>query len=103
MLKISMPNEAGNKAIKDGSLPKTIEALMQDLRPEASYFYPENGKRTALFVFDMQDASQLAEIGERMWLNLNAEVSIIPVMNAQDLKSGLEKMMKNAGRTPVAA
>ena len=103
MLKIVMPVEPGNKAVKDGSLPKTIQSLLQDLQPEASYFYPENGRRTALFVFDMKDATQIPVIAEPLFLTLNAEVSFVPVMNAEDLKVGLDKTMKKAGRVPVAA
>lgn len=47
MLKISIPVEAGNNAIKDGSLPSTIQGLIERLKPEASYFFPEDGQRTA--------------------------------------------------------
>lgn len=103
MLKISIPTASGNLGVKDGSLPKTLVALQEDLQPEAAYFFPEIGKRAALFVFDMKDASQLAEIGERLWASLGAEVSMFPVMNAADLKAGLEKTAKNAGRTSAAA
>jgi hypothetical protein len=37
MLKITVPVEKGNHAFKDGSLGKTIEALMNKLKPEAAY------------------------------------------------------------------
>ena len=68
-------------------------AAMQDLKPEAAYFYPENGKRACLMVFDMKDPSQIPVIAERFFMELNAEVTLTPVMNADDLKKGLEASM----------
>ena len=38
MLKIVIPTETGNQAIKDGSLHKIFEATMSKLKPEAAYF-----------------------------------------------------------------
>jgi hypothetical protein len=103
LLKMSFPVDAGNQAIKDGSMQKAIQTLTETLRPEASYYYPENGKRTALYVFDMKDSSQIPQIAEPLFMSLKAEIQFFPVMNAADLKSGLEATMKAAGRVPVAA
>ena len=41
MLKIVIPTETGNQAIKDGSLHKILESAMSKLKPEAAYFLPE--------------------------------------------------------------
>jgi len=89
MLKIQMPVEKANHAIQSGNLPKVMERTMQQLKPEAAYFFPENGKRTCLFVFDMKDASQIPAIAEPFFLELDAEVTLTPVMNGDDLKQGL--------------
>jgi hypothetical protein len=89
MLKVSMPVETGNTAVKDGSLPRAIQALTERIRPEAAYFYPEDGKRTALFVFDMQEASAIPTVVEPLFVALNAAVTLSPVMNADDLQKGL--------------
>ena len=40
MLRWALPVEMGNETIKDGSLQQTIEALAQQLNPEAAYFCP---------------------------------------------------------------
>ena len=48
MLKIVIPTETGNQAIKDGSLHKIFEATMSKLKPEAAYFVAENGLRSAM-------------------------------------------------------
>lgn len=98
MLKVSMPVEKANQAIKDGSLPQIMTGFMDAHKPEASYFYAENGRRTAIFVFDLKDPSQIPSVTERFFMSLNAEVTFYPVMNAADLKKGLE-MLPTAGAT----
>ena len=97
MLKVSIPVQAGNRAIKDGSLPKLMSSVMDQLHPEAAYFYPENGKRTTLMVFDMKDPSQIPAVAEPFFMGLDAEISLTPVMNAADLKAGLESSAKSRG------
>lgn len=89
MLTVQMPVEKGNQAIKDGTLPRTMEKFMSDFKPEAAYFYPMNGKRTAQFVFDLKDPSQIPMVAEMFFSGMNAEVTMTPVMNADDLKKGL--------------
>ena len=44
MLKVSIPVEAGNAGFKDGSLGKGIQEAMETLKPEAAYFFAENGQ-----------------------------------------------------------
>ncbi len=89
MLKVQMSVEKGNQAIQRGTFPEALENIMRELKPEAAYFFPENGKRTFILVFDMKDSSQLPMIAERFFEELNAEVSLTPVMNVEDLKKGL--------------
>ena len=55
MLRWTVPVERGNATIKDGSLAQTIQSLLTDLKPEAAYFWPENGERAGMMVFDMAD------------------------------------------------
>ena len=92
MLKVSIPVEPGNTAVKDGSLRKVIGESLERLKPEAAYFLPEDGRRTAIMVFDLADQSEIPSIAEPFFLAFNAAVSITPVMNADDLKLGLEKL-----------
>jgi len=103
LLKITLPVETGNKGIKDGSLPKLLQSISESIRPETSYYYPENGKRTALFVFDLKDPTQIPSVVEPLFTGLNASVELFPVMNAEELKIGLEKYRRNIGRVPIAA
>ena len=95
MLRVLMPVEAGNAAIKDGSLPRAIAALVERLKPEAAYFFPDEGKRSALYVFDMQHASEIPPLVEPLFLGMNAEIRLTPVMNFDDLQKGLTEAMKS--------
>ena len=91
MLRITLPVEKGNQAFKDGSLGKTIEALMEKIKPEAAYFGPANGKRSGMMFFDLAEPSQIIEVVEPLFSGLNAEVELTPVMSAEDLRKGFAK------------
>lgn len=83
-----LDNEAANQAIKDGTMPKLIQSIVEQLQPEAAYFTTTNGQRTCFFVFDMQESSQMPSIGEQLFMN-GMSVAIRPVMNLEDLQKGL--------------
>ena len=92
MLKVSIPVESGNAAVKDGNLKKILGDALERLKPEAAYFLAEDGRRTAMMVFDLADQADIPSIAEPFFVGFNAAVSIVPVMNADDLKKGLEKL-----------
>jgi hypothetical protein len=89
MLKFTVPVEKSNKAMKDGSLKKTLEAIMAKLKPEAAYFAALEGKRGGMIFFDMTAPSEIVEICEILYLNLDASVEFVPVMTVEDLGKGL--------------
>jgi hypothetical protein len=95
MLKVTIPVEAGNQAVKDGTLPRVMQNTTERLKPEAAYFLAEDGKRTALFFFNMQDVSQVPAIAEPLFMGMNASVTMVPVMNGDDLQKGLAEAAKN--------
>ena len=89
MLRWKVPVERGNEAIRDGTIGRTIEGLIEALSPEAAYFWPEDGERAGMLVFDMADTTQIPQIAEPLFMNLDADVAFTPVMNAEDLKTAL--------------
>ena len=91
-LKVTLPTEAGNKAIKDGTLPQVIEKVSGFIKPEAVYFSTFDGERTAYFVFDMKDSADIPSIAEPFFMGLNATCQFSPVMNQHDLQNGLKKL-----------
>jgi hypothetical protein len=92
MLKFSLPVEKGNAVISDGSMARIMESIMGKLKPEAAYFMPMDGKRCGMLFFDMAEPSQIVEVVEPLFLNLNAAVELVPVMNGDDLRKGLGKV-----------
>ena len=90
LLKATLEVSASNKAVMDGTLPKIMQATMEKIKPEASYFTAMDGCRCCIMVFDLKDPSEIPGIAEPFFQQLNAKVEFSPVMNADDLKKGLE-------------
>jgi len=97
MVRFAVPIEKGNKAFKDGSLKKTVETLMKKLKPEAAYFAALDGARTGMLFCDVAEPSQIVEFAEPLFLELDAAVEFIPVMNIEDLDKGMMKVAKAKG------
>jgi hypothetical protein len=93
MMKVKMDTEAGSRAIEDGSMPKLLEETMERLQPEAAYFGPEGGVRTAFIIFDLKDPSDLPSIAEPLFRGAKANIQMIPVMNREDLQKGLQQIV----------
>lgn len=94
MVTVMFDAESGNKAIKDGSLPKIVETFIERFKPESAYFRALQGKRSMQFVFNLSDPSDIPSLAEPFFMGLNAEIEATPVMNADDLRKGLQKLMK---------
>ena len=102
LMKVAIPVETGNAAVNDGSLGKTIESILADLKPEAAYFAGDNGKRTGFIFFDLKDSSQIPAVAEPLFLAFDSHVELHPAMNLEDLKNagpGIERAVRNHGRT----
>src|SRR5690349_24371646 len=105
LLKVSIPVETGNTTIGAGTLPKTIESILDELKPEAAYFAEENGKRTGFVFFDLKDTSQIPAVAEPWFLAFNAHIELHPAMNLEDLKNatpGIEKAVRTYQKTKHA-
>lgn len=73
-------------------MPQLMQGTLSQLQPEAAYFGPEGGIRTAFIVFDLKDPSQLPAISEPLFSKLKATIEIFPVMDQEDLKKGLQQV-----------
>jgi hypothetical protein len=100
LMKVEMPVEAANNAIKEGTMARTVQSIVDDLKPEATYFLTLNGKRTGLLILDLADPSQIPAMADPWFLAFNASVEIHPVMVPADLsRAGLdiERMARKYG------
>ena len=89
MIKFRFPTESGNELLKSGKIEKTLPGIMEDLKPEAAYFYSDHGYRAGLYIVEMTEGSQVLEFGERLWFGLGGEVEMVPVMTPEDIQKGL--------------
>jgi hypothetical protein len=92
MARISMPVEAGNQAITDGSVGTIMQRAAERWKPEAMYFTTFDGRRTTFMVFDLPGASDIPSFAEPFFQALDAEVELAPVMNGEDLQKGLAQL-----------
>lgn len=97
MLRAHLDTAATNEGIRSGALPAAVSKLMESLKPEAAYFGLAEGVRSFWMVFDMQDSAQMPPLFEDLFFQFNAEISIDPVMNAEDLAKGLAAMKASPG------
>ncbi|HLF71502.1 MAG TPA: hypothetical protein VI759_05055 [Dehalococcoidia bacterium] len=67
-----------------------LPQIMEELKPEAAYFYPSSGgMRSGHFIIQIEDGQQVLEVGERLWFGLGGEVEMTPVMTPEDIQKGL--------------
>jgi hypothetical protein len=106
LLKVSIPTEIGNNRIVDGSLARTIESILNDLKPEAAYFAEEQGVRTGFVVCNVKDETEIPAIAEPWFLAFNARVEFHPAMTVADLKKaapGFENAVRKYSHLKKAA
>jgi hypothetical protein len=76
-----------------GRFEKLLADTAAKLRPEFAFFFADHGRRTANFICDMVDQSDMPMIAEPWFVETNATVEFFPCMNAEDVKVGLEKAL----------
>lgn len=95
ILQVKLPNAAFNAAVKDGSVGKKIESVMQEIKPEAAYFIEYDGCRGAILVVNVPESSAVPRLAEPWFLLFDATCEFRVAMTADDLaKAGLEGIGK---------
>jgi hypothetical protein len=90
-----IPNDPFNAAVKDGTVGAKIKKILDELKPEATYFMEYDGHRSTMMILDMADSSKIPSIAEPWFLLFNAKCEFRPVMTPEDLgKAGLEAIGK---------
>src|SRR5579875_287153 len=92
MLRMVMDTEATNPLVASGEISKLMMEAFDRLKPEATYFTPQEGSRCAYIVFDMKDPSQMPLVLEPLFQAVHARVTLAPVMNVEELQKGLGEL-----------
>jgi len=88
LLDITIPHEPFNSLVRKGVAGKKLAAILDAIKPEAVYFTEQDGKRGAIVIVDMPDASKIPSLAEPWFLSFNADVKCRIAMVPDDLKKG---------------
>jgi hypothetical protein len=95
LVKVTIPHEPFNTAVRNGTAGETIQRIMGQIRPEAAYFTNLDGSRGAILIVDVADPSKVPAIAEPFFISFNADVQFHVVMSPEDLgKAGLADIGK---------
>lgn len=86
LLNISIPHDNFNAAVRDGTAGPKLQRIMDELKPEAAYFVEYGGRRGAMMVVDVADASCIPAVAEPWFLLFKADVHFHVAMTAADLQ-----------------
>jgi hypothetical protein len=92
---VTLPVEPFNAAVKDGSAGAKMKKILDHVKPEAAYFIALQGKRTAVLIVDLPDASKIPSLSEPWFLTFDAAIEAYPLMLPADLAAaGLDSIGK---------
>src|ERR1700733_11973143 len=95
LLDITIPHEPFNSLARQGAAGKKLGDILEAIKPEAVYLTEQDGKRGAIVVVDMADASKIPSLAEPWFLTFNADVKCRIAMTPADLKkAGLDALGK---------
>ena len=92
MVRFTLPTQESNALVSDGSIGQTMQTLLGNLEPEAAYFCHVDGKRGGYLVMNVEEGSEIVTKIEPFFLQMGAEIDTFPVMNADELGAGLQRL-----------
>ena len=95
LLTVVIPHEPFNSLVKKGKAGEVLGNILETIKPEATYFTEQDGKRGGVFVIDVQTASDIPALAEPFFLNFQADCKFRVMMSPEDLqKAGLDEIGK---------
>jgi hypothetical protein len=85
LMHVQFPPEPFNTAVRDGSVGPKIQKILAAIKPEATYFTEQNGRRGGTLVVNLNDSSDIPKLAEPWFLTFNAEVQFRIAMTPEDL------------------
>jgi len=98
MMLVQCPIEPFNSKVRNGTAGSTIMKILDDIKPEASYFGERDGKRGAVLIVNVDSPSDVPRLAEPWFLSFNAEVEFRICMLPEELgQANLEALGKKWG------
>ena len=95
LLHAKIPHDKFNAAVRDGTVGKKMQRILDDLKPEAVYFTEYAGRRGAIMIINVDDPSKVPTFAEPWFLLFNADCEFHIVMTPAELaKAGLDELGK---------
>ena len=95
LVHVKIPHEKFNAAVRDGSVGKKIKRILEETKPEATYFTEYNGQRGAIMIINLDDPSKFPSFAEPWFLSFDADVEFHAVMTPEELgRAGLDELGK---------
>lgn len=95
ILKVRFHHDTFNAAVKDGTVGKKIQRILDEQKPEAAYFTDQQGHRGAILIVNVEDSSRIPFFAEPWFLTFNADCELHIAMTPADLaKAGLDELGK---------
>ncbi len=95
LMHIKLPLDPFNTAVRDGSAGPKMQKILEASKPEAAYFYDNEGCRGGTLVVNLNDPSEIPQLAEPWFLTFNASVEFRVAMTPEDLgRSNLEAIGK---------
>jgi hypothetical protein len=85
LMHVQFPVEPFNSAVRDGSVERKMQRILEFSKPEAAYFTSTAGRRGGFLVVDVPDPSAIPALAEPWFLTFDASVEFHPFMTPQDL------------------
>ena len=95
LLTADIPHEPFNSLVRAGTAGQILVQILDSLKPEAVYFTEQDGRRCAILVIEMKNASEVPRFAEPFFLKFNADCRFRIVMSPDDLsRAGLDGLGK---------
>lgn len=85
LMQLKLPLEPFNTCVRDGSVEKKMQKILEAIKPEAAYFSEQEGHRGGVLVVNVNEASDVPALAEPWFLTFNAEVEFRIAMTPEDL------------------
>lgn len=86
LMQVRLPNEPFNSFARKGELHKRLEAIVEQTKPEVTYFCEFGGRRVAIMIVHPEDPSAIPQLAEPWFLQFNAEVEFHIVMTPEEVR-----------------